>query len=363
MLRSIRKSAASVAISSLFLVGCAGQTVVTSDSGSPTAVAEVEGTYSNISDTSKFLTVDGRLFQLAPVGSSIRVVALKGGVTTEIENVLFADGEVMDFIATGVERDIWLAANTCSGEVDRSDMMVCDGSQSTEVTRVSLQGGAVRVQSYPGRYVEQLERYRDGVFLTTNDIVRPTATSATAVLFESDGSSLDTQNVSGSTVCGTELALTALSSDTDNEKMRNTNFRLSRYDNGNWKAVDLPIDQGLDPFDAMLGCNGDEVVVVFKTSGGGEAVKINSDGTVERLPLPGEGAVDASRQLSSERTLLVTRLTKDGGLLIVEPTQPDTRVEVSTDDFRERRIVFADLDPERQLIGLSVGDSLEVERG
>lgn len=67
------------------------------------------------------------------------MVALKGGVTTEIENVLFADGEVMDFIATGVRRDIWLAANICSGEVDRSDMMVCDGSQSTEVTRVSLQ--------------------------------------------------------------------------------------------------------------------------------------------------------------------------------------------------------------------------------
>lgn len=199
------------------------------------------------------------------------------------------------------------------------------------------------MQSYPGRYVEQLERYRDGVFLTTNDIVRPTATSATAVLFESDGSSLDTQNVSGSTVCGTELALTALRAD-DNEKMRNTNFRLSCYDNGNWKAVDLPIDQGLDPIDVVLGCNGDEVVVVFKTSVGGEAVSMNSDGTVERLPLPGEGAVDASRQLSSERTLLVTRLTKEGGgrLLIVEPTQPDTRVEVSTDDFRERRTAFAD---------------------
>lgn len=363
MLRSFRTSVASAAVSSLLLAGCAGQRVVTSNAGSSLAVSEVEGTYAGISDTSKFLTVDGRLFQLAPDGSSIRVVALKGGDTTEIENVSFADGEVMDFIAAGVEQDIWLAANICKGEVDRSDMMVCIGSQSAEIVRVSLQGGAVRVQSYPGRYVDQLERYRDGVFLTTNDAVSPAANSVTAVLLQPDGSSLDVPTVSGSTVCGTERALTALSSDVDNEKMRNTNLRLSRYDNGTWKAVDLPVDQGLEPFDAVLGCDGDEVVVVFKTSGGGKAVKVSGDGTVEQLPLPGEGPVDASRQLSSERSLLVTRLTKDGGLLIVAPTQPDTRVEVSTSDFRERRIVFVDLDPERHLIGLSAGDSLEVKRG
>lgn len=300
------------------------------------------GSYGPASTSTRYASIDGRLFAIDAKENGLAMAELAGGERRPV-GTTDVDGRILRIGTVSESNQAWVAATICSGEVvEDDDNVSCADGEHVQILKADASGRLDLVADSGDRVGrsenERLDSgpylYRGSVLIGVVDSVDGTASR----LLLSNGSfeALDGDDGTGR-FCATTDSVFRVTGTPDCEASKYVGLGLQRWDDGAWKDVSIDLNDTV--YDLGLSCTAEQAVVLLQQAGGGRLTVVDGpSGSVRLLDaglITGPTTVGAHGGDPTNVVMTTVETDSDGASLttsLVEPDHLETLIEPHTPD-------------------------------